>query len=137
MRKKHLSEDDTISAQHGVQTAAGGPDESQIINDYADFTILHTTEALMDGDRHGQRLVAYSGFDGSSKKREDESLSMQTPREMRPTLDSGKGSPDHSLEKRAEMHRREIREDESERLSHIHLQQPSSYINKSNLELQK
>ena len=126
LRNKHLRVGETISAQYGVHTAAGGPDASQIINDYADFT-----EALMEGDRHGQRVVAYSGFEGSSKKREDESLSMQTPREMRPTLDSGKGAVDHSLEKRVEMHRREIYEDELERLS------PSAYRNNSNLELQK
>jgi len=92
----------------------------------------------MEGDRHSKRVVAYSGFEGSSKKREDETLSMQTPREMRPTLDSGEGTLDHSLEKRAEMHRnniitmnshmtgREICEDELERLS------PSSYTNKAN-----
>ena len=126
LQNKHLRVGETISAQHGVRAATGGPDASRIINDYADYT-----GALMDGDRHGQRLVGYSGFDGSSKKREDESLSMQTPREMRPTLDSGYGAPDHLLEKRVEIHRREIHEDELERLS------PSLYRNKSNLELQK
>jgi hypothetical protein len=58
------------------------------------------TEAFVEGDRQGKRVVAYSGFEGSSKKREEETLSMQTPREMRPTLSSkpssGKGALDHS-----------------------------------------
>ena len=121
LRNQHLRVGETISAQYGVHTASGEADASQTMNDYVDFT-----EAFMEGDRHSKRVVAYSGFEGSSKKREDETLSMQTPREMRPTLDSGKGDLDHSLEKRVEMHRTEICEDELERLS------PSSYTNKAN-----